>query len=75
MKANNMKAIDFKEDAAKSAFRTILQSRRVNEMARRRYQKGQLLDDGDRWMARWREDVIDPLTGKVKRVRKSDVLA
>jgi integrase len=75
MKANNMKAIDFKEDAAKSAFRTILQSRRGNDMARRRYQKGQLLDDGDRWMARWREDVIDPLTGKVKRVRKSDVLA
>lgn len=29
-------------------------------MAQRRYQTGQLIDDGDRWLARWREDVILP---------------
>lgn len=44
-------------------------------MSRRRYQTGQLIDGGDRWEARWREDVIDPLTGNTKRVRKWDVLA
>lgn len=43
--------------------------------ARRRYQKGQLIDDGDRWSYRWREDVIDAHTQTIKRVRKWDVLA
>lgn len=42
---------------------------------RRRYQKGQLIDDGDRWMGRWRVDVIDARTGKVKRVRKYEMVA
>ena len=44
-------------------------------MARRRYQKGQLIDDVDRWLARWRVDVIDPVTGKVKRTRPTVFLA
>lgn len=43
-------------------------------MARPRYQHGYLIDDGDRWLARWREDVSDD-TGVVKRVRKKGVLA
>jgi hypothetical protein len=41
---------------------------------RRRYQRGYLVDDGDRWIARWREDVRQP-DGTVKRVRKKDVIA
>ena len=57
-------------------------------MARRRYQQGQLIDDKDRWCARWREDVILPSgspmrkgdkllkTGEVlRRTRKWDVIA
>lgn len=43
-------------------------------MARRRYQKGSLERDGDRWVARWREDVLQP-DGTVQRVRKWDVIA
>jgi integrase len=35
-------------------------------MARKRYQKGQLWLEGNRWLGRWREDV---LTNGVKRVR------
>lgn len=41
---------------------------------RRRHQRGSLVDDGDRWIARWREDVRLP-DGTVKRVRKKDVIA
>jgi hypothetical protein len=41
---------------------------------RRRYQAGTLKDEGDRWMLRWREDEFDP-SGKVKRVRKWEVLS
>jgi hypothetical protein len=41
---------------------------------RRRYQRGSLTKDGDRWIARWREDVRRP-DGTVKRVRKKDVIA
>ena len=41
---------------------------------RRRYQRGSLVDDGDRWIARWREDVSLP-NGARKRVRKKDVIA
>jgi uncharacterized protein YfaQ (DUF2300 family) len=41
---------------------------------RRRHQRGSLVDDGDRWIARWREDVRLP-DGTVKRVRRKDVIA
>lgn len=41
---------------------------------RPRYQRGSLIDDGDRWVARWREDVSLP-NGTVKRVRRKDVIA
>jgi hypothetical protein len=41
---------------------------------RRRHQHGSLVDDGDRWIARWREDVRLP-NGTVKRVRRKDVIA
>lgn len=44
-------------------------------VSRRRYQKGTLIDDADRWTCRWREDVIDPATGQTKRVHRWDVLA
>jgi hypothetical protein len=45
-------------------------------MARRRYQKGQLIQKGKRrkvWVARWREDVIRP-DGSRSRLRRSEVL-
>ena len=45
-------------------------------MARRRYQQGQVFIRGKRlpvWIGRWREDIITP-EGKIKRVRKSEVL-
>lgn len=45
---------------------------RRSGMARRRFQTGQLIDGGDRWEARWREDVI--VGGEVRRVRRWDVL-
>ncbi len=41
---------------------------------RRRHQRGSLIDDGDRWIARWREDVRLP-DGTVKRVRRKDAIA
>lgn len=44
-------------------------------MARPRYQRGQLIDDGDRWLARWREDSIEQQTGNAKRIHKKKVLA
>ena len=43
-------------------------------MARPRYQRGPLIDDGDRWLARWREDVADD-AGAIRRVHKKAVLA
>lgn len=42
-------------------------------MARRRYQRGSLSKDGDRWVARWREDVVLP-SGDVKRIRRKEIL-
>ena len=42
-------------------------------VARRRYQRGQLLRSGDNWLGRWREDVADD-TGVVKRVHKKEVI-
>lgn len=41
---------------------------------RPRYQRGSLMDDGDRWIARWREDVRLP-NETVERVRRKDVIA
>ncbi len=41
-------------------------------MARKRYQKGQLLLLGDRWFGRWREDRIE--NGQVRRVRVQECL-
>jgi hypothetical protein len=43
-------------------------------MARQRQQTGQLIEEHDRWSARWREDVKQP-DGSVKRVRRWDVIA
>lgn len=42
-------------------------------MARRRFQRGQLLRSGDNWLGRWREDVADD-AGAVKRVHKKEVI-
>lgn len=47
----------------------------MTSLSRRRYQRGQVTRDGDRWTARWREDIIDPRTGKPRRIRKWDVIA
>jgi hypothetical protein len=44
-------------------------------MARRRHQRGQLIDGGDCWLARWREDSTDEGTDAAKRIRKKAVLA
>ncbi len=44
-----------------------------SSVARRRYQTGSLKDEGWRWTARWREDVVQA-DGTVKRVRKWDVV-
>lgn len=43
-------------------------------MARRRFQRGQLAREADRWVGRWREDVEMP-DGTIKRVRRWDVIA
>jgi len=52
------------------------QGQYVNErggsLARRRYQKGQLLLIGDTWHGRWREDRIE--NGKIKRFRPQEAL-
>lgn len=42
-------------------------------MARRRFQRGSLWQDGDRWKARWREDVRLP-NGRDKRVYREQIL-
>jgi len=42
-------------------------------VARRRFQRGQLIRSGDNWLGRWREDVADD-TGAVKRVHKKEVI-
>lgn len=42
-------------------------------MARRRYQRGSLSKEGNRWIARWREDVALP-SGEVKRVHRKEML-
>ena len=47
----------------------------MNDINRRRFQSGSLKDDGDRWVIRWREDQLDPLTGQTKRVRKGELLS
>jgi hypothetical protein len=41
-------------------------------MARRRFQKGQLKLVGDKWIGRWREDVIEQ--GIVRRIRRKVLL-
>jgi integrase len=64
---------DSKGHVEPSALSGMLASRKGNLM-RRRYQTGQLIDDKDRWCARWREDVLQP-DGSVKRIRKWDVIA
>lgn len=42
-------------------------------MARRRYQRGQLIRSGDNWLGRWRADV-EHEDGAVKRVHKKEVI-
>lgn len=41
-------------------------------MARRRYQRGQLIREGSNWLGRWREDVV--VGGAVKRVHKKQFI-
>ena len=47
--------------------------RRNLSMARRRFQRGQLLRSGDNWLGRWREDVAND-AGAVQRVHKKEVI-
>src|ERR1700674_116010 len=42
-------------------------------MARRRYQRGQLIRSGDNWLGRWRADV-EHEDGEIKRVHKKEVI-
>jgi integrase-like protein len=42
-------------------------------IARRRYQRGSLTKESDRWLGRWREDVADD-TGAVRRVRRKQLI-
>lgn len=46
----------------------------MNSLSRRRYQRGSIKDDKDRWVCRYRIDVRDPQTGDVKRVHKQEYL-
>ena len=41
-----------------SAARSIVSSSERNSMARKRYQRGHVYLDGDKWKGRFREDVI-----------------
>lgn len=43
-------------------------------MARRRFQRGSLYQRGDMWYGRWREDVVDAITTKRKRVHRKQVI-
>ena len=48
----------------------------MEQMARRRYQRGSVFLRGKRnqvWVGRWREDVIGP-DGSARRIRKNEVL-
>lgn len=47
----------------------------MNALTRRRFQRGSIKDGGDRWEVRWREDVIEPSTGEVRRKYKWDLLS
>jgi integrase len=51
-------------------FRNIIEGRRMASMTRRRYQRPEVQWDKDRWIARYREDTLDPETRQVRRVRK-----
>ena len=44
-------------------------------MARRRFQRGSLILRGkkQKWVAKWREDVIEP-SGRVRRVQRREVI-
>src|SRR5215472_10025231 len=65
---------DSQGDVSTAVGRAILAGRRVAPLARRRYQNGQLIKDGDRWVGRWREDVRLP-DDTIKRVRRKEILA
>jgi integrase len=65
---------DFKRNTQSATRGGILARRGIKPLARRRYQNGQLINDGDRWIGRWREDVRMP-DDTVKRVRRKEVLA
>lgn len=43
-----------------------------NQLARRRYQKGSLALRGDKWVGRWREDILE--NGRVRRLNRKEVL-
>lgn len=64
---------DNMDDMRRLALASILATRRM-AMARRRFQHGQLTEETDRWVIRWREDVVDPITNETRRVRRWDVL-
>lgn len=44
-------------------------------MARPKFQKGSLRDDGDRWVIRWREYFHDSETGKEKSTHRKAMLS
>jgi hypothetical protein len=46
---------------------------RGGSVARRRYQRGQLIREGSNWLGRWREDIV-LASGAVKRVHKKQLL-
>lgn len=62
-----MQAYDSVCLAASSPARSML------KLMRRRYQAGSIKDDGDRWVIRWREDVLE--NGALKRKQRWDVMS
>src|SRR5581483_12398944 len=44
----------------------------IPNMARRRYQKGSLKQVDNKWVGRWREDVL--VNGQLKRINRKEVL-
>lgn len=56
-----------------TAKRNGVNERKSLSMARRRYQRGQLIREGSVWLGRWREDVV-LADGEVKRVRRKEVI-
>lgn len=61
-------------DPEQAVREAILSARGRASLARRRFQRGELFEEGGRWIGRWREDVRLP-NDQVKRVRRQAILA